>query len=462
MEDLEKMLNQYSNELDQMNKIKTSFGSQQLQSSSSSSSSSSIQQAQLLSLSMSEAEMEKQKLIDKLNQAFQYFLNYVQNQADNYIKVTFNSSGHKTNHHHSDENYKQKLLDILDQSKFPADEWRRKLKELQSIIKISESKDSEFKNRLQTDLKSQPDSSVGYYLANNLNHVLDDRKKNYFNELNIMNKFQQEQTNLLNKMTSSYVTFYSWILDQWNRSIKDINQSYQTVYKRINLLFQNDATHRDITKLLDRYEKFLQVYEKQLPLEFTLSDNPRKEWREYMAKHQPEECIRLMKNELKSLENIETLKPHLESWKSELGRYDVETIRKMVENRTKIKKRIEDAVETETRETCQQKWKELNERIYKMGTGLHREAFKKFQSFEHQYQNQHKIIIYNHDKLQKEIVGLESRLSLVDKPWADWMEKRKLIGKDWAINNYWQLSIVGLLQIYDLIQEFHSYVDSNK
>ena len=414
---------------------------------------------------MTEAELEKQKLIDQLNQTFQYFLNYVQDQADNYMKVVFKDSGHvggNFNDTNVTENYKQKLLNTLNLQRFPIDEWRRKLKELQSTIKVTETKDLELKNKLEIDLKTQPDASIGYYLAENLNHIIDHRKENYFHELNIMNKFQQEQINVLNKITSSYVTFYSWILDQWNRSIKDINHSYQIVYKKINLLFQNDATYRDITKLLNHYEKFLQVYEAQLPLEFTLSTNPRKEWRDYMAKHQPEECIRLMKNELKALENIATLKPHLEIWKNELERYDVESIRQMVENRTKIKKKIEDAVETETRETCQQKWKELNERIYNMGTGLHSEALKKFKSLENQYQQQHQMIVSNHQKLQQEIISLESRLSLIDKPWAVWLEKRKFAGKEWAINNYWQLSIVGLLQIYDLIREFRKYIETNK
>ena len=294
-----------------------------------------------------------------------------------------------------------------------------------------------------------------------LDAEIDKRRDNYLQDMYQIHNFQQNQSNLMLKMSSSYMTFFSWMLEQWKRGITDMNHTYEQVQSRIQTLFKNDPTYQDIQQLLDRYEKFLHAYEVHLPLEFTLSVNPRKEWKEFMAKQQPEECIRLMKNELKSLELIEALKPSLAIWNRELEQYDVERVHRMVQNRNRIRKRIEDAVELETKQTCQAKWRELNERIYKMGVGLQQEAYQKFDSYAQQYNNSHSMLLHKNEEINRQIASYEARLSLVDKPWANWLEKRKMIIKDWAYSNYWALSIASLLQMRDVLVDFKRYMETH-
>lgn len=405
-------------------------------------------------MDLAEAEAEKQEWMDRLNTSFQIFLEYVQSQAQNYAPALMD----KENAPHLSP--KPQLLKLLDTSTFPVDEWRRKLNEVQSYVKLSEVKDLEYQEKLKRDLELQSDTTVGSHVAAALNADLTHRKDNLLQDIKSVYHSQQYQNILLKKMASSYITFYSWMLEQWNRSIKEINNTYVKVHQRIELLWNKDPVHQDISQLLQRYERFLQAYETHLPLEFTLSVNPRKEWRDYMAKQQPEECIRLMKNELHALENTPALRKSIDIWKRELDQYDVSRLYKMNENRNRMRKRLIDAVEVETKQTCQRKWKELNERIYKMGTDLQTLASSKLQEYSTQYQQQQSEIMRFDEKLQKEIQGYERRLALIDKPWATWMERRRMAIKEWANQNYWQVSIAGLLQVYDTVVEFRRYIET--
>jgi len=437
-EDLEKLLQEYAIEVDKHNKH---FSEDPLGS------------GQTPTFSMEEAENEKQKLIIRLNDSFQLFLDNVKDQAKNYAKFLF-----KTENVQEKIDTQKNLLDVLQSHDVPIDHWRRKLNEIQSHIKLTEVKENDMKNKVIQDVSLQQDSTVGSHVATALNHDLDKRKDNYLQDIKLMNQVQDYQSNLLRKMSSSYITFYSWILEQWNRNMIDINKTYIKVNQKVHSLFKNDPTYQDIDQLLQRYEKFLQAHENHLPLEFNLTNDPRRDWKVYMSKQQPEECIRLMKTELKSLELIPALQNDIMRWKREVDRYDCQKLHKMNENRKKIQKRIEDAIEVETKQTCQKKWKELNERIYGLGTGLQKEAYNKFGHYNNQYKQQQSLILSQNEKLHREIMSYESRLSLIDKPWADWLEKRKMLQKEWATANYWALSIHNLIQVYEVIHEFRKYV----
>jgi hypothetical protein len=97
-----------------------------------------------------------------------------------------------------------------------------------------------------------------------------------------------------------------------------------------------------------------------------------------------------------------------------------------------------------------------------MGTELQTQAFHKFQEYSTQYQHQQGEILRYNDKLSKQIQLYERRLALIDKPWATWMEKRKLSVKEWANQNYWQVAIASLLQVYDTVVEFRKYIDQQQ
>ena len=414
-------------------------------------------QSQILSIEKS--ENTRLELFDNVNQSFEVFLNYVQHQAKDYAKILF-----KNRHFDPLQMSKEQLLQLLKFSPVIQDEWRRKLHEIQESVKLAESQDLELKQRLEQDLKSQP-SSVASHIANATNADLDQCKKILNDDVNFTYHAQQYKNNLLKKLTSSYVTFYSWMLEQWNRNIQQLNQAYGRMYEKIGKIWEKDQLSKDIEQLLNRYEAFLKAHEKHLPMEFTLSINPRKEWRELMAKQQPEECIRFMKNELQALGGAEVssdMKKSLDVWKHELSRYDTDRIRTLNKNRQQIRKRIEDAIETETRDTCVRRWTELIDRIYKMGTDLQTQALVKIKEYDAQFDSRHQQLLSNYTSLQRSIASYEGRLALVDKPWATWLEQRKKLIRSIAQNNYWQVSIASLIEVSQIVCEFRNFIESRQ
>ena len=46
----------------------------------------------------------------------------------------------------------------------------------------------------------------------------------------------------------------------------------------------------------------------------------------------------------------------------------------------------------------------------------------------------------------------------MNKPWAEWMEQRKLWIKEWALYSYWEVAILGLLQIFNIAHDFKTYI----
>jgi hypothetical protein len=303
---------------------------------------------------------------------------------------------------------------------------------------------------------------VNTHLATALNKSLSQYKENLLQDIKLIYATQQHQTTLIEKMISSYQTFYSWILDQWNRCMLDINNTYESVHRKITKLWAEDPMHKDISQLLTRYEAFLTAHASSLPLEFKLSENPRKEWKEYLAKQQPEECIRLMKNELRALSEIPALKTSIQVWENELNYYDVNKIQRMNENRNRMRKRIEDAVNIETNQTCQKRWKELNEKIYQLGTDLQKKASQEFDKYNREYAHQQRLILSHTSALQRDIHNYESRLALSNHPWATWMEKRKLLIKEWAAYNYLQVAISSLSTTHDQVLYFKRFIETQQ
>ena len=411
-------------------------------------------------LSIEKSENTRLELFDNVNQSFEVFLNYVQHEAKDYAKVLF-----KNRHFDPLQMSRDQLLQLLRLSPITTDEWRRKLHEIQESVKLAESQNLELKQLLDQDLKSQPSPSVSSHIANAINSDLDQCKTILTEDVNITYHAQQYKNNLLKKLTTSYVTFYSWMLEQWNRNIQKMNQAYGRMYERIGKIWEKDQLNKDIEQLLNRYEAFLKAHEKHLPMEFTLSMNPRKEWREFMAKQQPEECIRFMKNELQALNSAEVspdMKKSLDIWKHELGRYNTDRIQTLNKNRQQIRKRIEDAIETETHDMCVKRWAELIDRIYKMGTDLQTQALVKIKEYDAQFDSRHQQLLSNYTSLQRSIASYEGRLALVDKPWATWMEQRKGLIRAIAQNNYWQVSIASLIEVSQIVNDFRDFIESRQ
>lgn len=442
------------------------------------------------SFSIEKAEKEKEKWIIKLNDAFQYLLEYTKEEAKKHMKhllgpyacdmtdisLTSNSTlddsiipnSHFVNSHSQQSNLVQSfsldylsIIKYLDTETFPIHEWKRTLIQIQTNIKSMESKEQEIKKTLQEDILKEKDTSVGVHMALALDQLLDKRKQWFQKDFEITRNTYVNHNYLLNKTSVSYITFHSWIMEHWNRKLKNLQSVHEKISNKMRGSFENDSTYKDIRQLLEEYEKFLTFYENYLPMEFTLSANPRKTWKELMVEDQPDECIRLMKNELRSLENIPNLKKSIDVWQTKLNHYDVQQLKKVSENKKTLKKRIEYAIKEETRQTCQKGWTEFLNRIYQLGLDIQKETTKRVIQYNQTYETQHYTILDQNQQIQREILALEARLSMIDKPWAQWLEKRKFFIKDWIQLNYWEVSIHNLLETFQVILNFKTHLEKN-
>lgn len=406
-----------------------------------------------------QAHQERQDWIDNLNEAFAYFVTTVKEHAKRQVKNMFNTNNTKPE--------PIGVHDLLKPDHMKTHEWETKLKEIEALIKTSEVHEQNIRDQIQRDL-DQTESSVASNLADAINQRLDQIKLLWMQDMEQLIFLQDQQSMVLKKLTNSYQVFYAWLLDGWQKNMSQIQCTYQSIQQKIHNLFANDPTFQDIRQLVRRYEAFLQSHERLLPLEFRLSSDPRKEWKEYMASNSPQECIRFMKNEVKSLEDIPELQQSLSIWKKELDFYDVNRLHEMTKNRQRIHKRLEDAVETETKQTCHRKWADLNERIWKLATGLQSECAKMFATINQNYKEKQQFIVEQHRKLKKESAVFESRLTLMAESktqshtWADLLEQRKEWIRQWAFYNYWRLAVVGLLQVYDVVKHFVHLVEQAK
>lgn len=400
-------------------------------------------------------EKTQRLLWGRWNEALQGFLEYVKTQAHHQAQALLGSPASDLQATY------QQLQKALDVSDYHRGDWQRQLHEDQTHSRPLEAQDQEWQQKLQQDWQRQPEPTLGSHLAQALSQALDQRKHITLQDLAALRTLQQQQTHLWHKLSQSYLTFYSWLLEQWNRNTHDLNQAYAKVQQRIQQAWSQQPVHNDVSQLVQRYEAFLKAHEASLPLEFTLSANPRHEWKTYLATQQPEECIRLMRNELRALDLVPQLQPLLQRWLRELDHYDVAQLQKKNQSRQVLRKRMEDAVETETRQTCERRWSELTQRIYKLGTQMQTRALQTLTQYQQQYAQTQHHLLRQQTALKDQMDRYERRLALVDQPWAAWLEQRKRLLQDWSQGQYNQVALEGLLQIYDHLQDFQAAIQAS-
>ncbi|CAK9251530.1 unnamed protein product [Sphagnum jensenii] len=428
VKDLDGLLSQYNRELDQ-------FGSRTVTVSQ---------------FTPEDAEMERQALLSQLQEAFELFLEHVKQEAKRYTLELYNGSH---------ENPSKTLSTLL--SKSSMTEWIRKFHECHAKTKLCESKDAEWSQKIRLDLESEVEVSQYVHLTKNAMECLDRHKVILTQDVQLLTDTQHQTAQLLKTVASSYITFNSWILEQWNRNTREIQNTYRTVQNRIASLFHQQPLLSEIHTLLNRYEMFLQAHEASLPLEFSLSVNPRKEWKAFMANSQPDECLRLMKNELHSLETVSNaaLQTSIQVWKRELSKYDVDYIHQLSDNRSRIKRRLEDAVETETQQANSQRFKELHERIYRLGIGLQEKTNEKLAKYNAEFASQHARLMAEDQIVRKQLNVDMARLALADRPWGHWLDNRQHLIREWAVGQYSQAAIQGLFEIHAIVEDLRSRGD---
>lgn len=432
--EVDSLLKKYDNELKSFGSLKTGDDDDGMQT-----------------LSIHDAEVTRIRLMDEITKIFDHFIQQIRQTAKNTTVQSLSNLA-------KDTKFAEYNLS-LDLTHVPIEKWRNKYKELQARIANYQTKDRELKSRVEGDLKKE-ETSVGTHLAHALNQSLDASAQNYEYDVAMLNRIYTSQNNIMNKMMSSYLTFYSWILEHWNRNLRYISQTYEKVHSKIQSMFNDSRLNSDIEQLLDRYEIFLKTHEALLPMEFTLSANPRRQWRTYLAQNQPEECIRLMQNELRSLENIPQLYKSVSLWNQELQAYDLGRLESINDKKLRLKKRLEDAVDVETKHVCHRKWIGLNQHIYNMGIGIQEEASNKLSQVNSFYSQHQKQLLHRQNVLQNTQQGYESRLALIDRPWASWLEKRKYALREWGALKYWEIAIESLIGLYDVAVQFQD--DINK
>ena len=421
-----------------------------------------------ISLTMTEANKCTNQMIFKLNQVFDLFLQFIQEQAKQSAMCGGGGGGGGSGGGGSgggggggSNNIKQLILEQLN-SCGTVHDWQRMEQQLISETQVLDDQQKQLHEQIQSTLKTISEPTTVSYLAGALDENLSIKQELYLADFQSLDTLQQQKTALLSKVASSYVTFYSWILEQWDTNIVKMGETYQKIQQNIKQLFETDPTYRDIEQLLDRYENWLKASARYLPTEFTLTDQSRKEWRERATHNHPEETIRFMNTELKALELIPELKEDVVRWKMQLKPYDSERMRRVFNNRTKIQKKIEFSVEYETSKACQTRWEELNNQIYRLGINIQNKSSQMFSHMQKSYKNRQDAIIDKIKKIDDQNNIYSKRLALSqgdhnnddEYHFSEDYEQRKHILKQWAIKKYWLLEIQSLLMTFEVLQEF--------
>ena len=258
--------------------------------------------------------------------------------------------------------------------------WEHKKNELQQALDALNAEEKQCVAQINQDLVVlQSNSNVFYHLAKEVNNTLDALQQLYTIEFALLRKVYTQQSRLFSMIGQSYVTFYAWLLAQWERHMTSIASEYDTVHKQMEHTFDPHAMHGNIEALLLQYEQFLALNRASLPAEFRLTEETRKKWRHFLGLHQPEECIRLLKTELLALQKVPALDQSTSAWLRELDHYNVSLLQRQSESKRRAKKRMEDTLSSETNRAFYDKWNTFTSNLFTIGINLQKEAAQKLQ-----------------------------------------------------------------------------------
>lgn len=258
------------------------------------------------------------------------------------------------------------------ESKAKAEAWLRDLSRLDAMIR------DKSRTTIPSDAHLTHQWLVSYY--KHLQTLLSHYKAHH----QLQNVLHEKYITLLRKVGESYDLYYSWLMSEWQRSMKDMEKSVDAVRKKVMAVFATkDPAYRNIEQMLTRYQTFLQTYDQYLPLELSLTHHSREDWKTFLLQNRPIELLHLMKTELKAMENVPALQTHITMWRSLLDAFDLQKLQQMADQREQLKHKMMTAIELETTDACARKWNEFQTRVLNMSIQLQEEAqakMKKLQS----------------------------------------------------------------------------------
>jgi hypothetical protein len=367
-----------------------------------------------------QGEALRNNMIDEMNRGYGKFLQYVQTEAQKSAEPFRSKVGPLS---------EVKRMDAPNMFNMNVDVggWVKEQHKLRLGQEGYKSKVQEYKEALDKELKSAEavdGTSVAVHVARNLQQMLDQSEVLQSYDATLLSKMYGYQDQLMEKIGDSYSTFYSWLLEQWNQNIKSIGVSYQQVQKKLELMFDPTDALKDLRNVVGQYDTFLDQNHHLLPLEFKLSSNPRRQWRDQLTEN-PDQCLRLIDSELHALAEVPSLRPQVLSWQNKIKAYDSKRLQKVMDTRNRLKRRMEDAVDTETMKVYKGKWSEFTDYLYQMGIGLQSNAAQHLEHVNTVYNQRKQEVKQRQELLDQNIYGMESRLAILNTPWASLLEKQK-------------------------------------
>lgn len=328
---------------------------------------------------------------------------------------------------------------------FNIEPWSAKKRDLISQTATLTEKEKNYKGFVTSDLSKLPDTTVGYHLASSINDLLDKRDALTLYERDLIQKIYDKQALLLQQTANSLYLFYTWLLEQWNRKIIQLGTKSKGAHHNIEQIFGAKATPTMLRQLIHQYETFLISNNALLPPELQLSTDARKEWRQNMAECDPAECFRLMQNELNIITaTVPSLRPAADEWIRRLSEYDVELLQRMITHKKALKRKMESIVDSETNTTYQERWNHFVHYLYTIGINLQKQVQNKLAQINALYASNLRLLNEKRAQINSLLYGYESRLALVNQPWALWLENRKRIQRRILENILLIVSIDGL------------------
>lgn len=401
--------------------------------------------------SLEEADAKRQELMNLINNGFDRFLNHVKAEAVKSSKTLATIATPQKQEMEFDH-------PLFDASSLNVQTWTRKRNELTQNLNVLKTQESEYKSRVDAALRAKAhETTVGYHLATALVETLDTNAKLHDFNVKLIGTVYEQQNKLLKNMGNSYVTFYKWLLDQWNRNVQSLSQTYNKVHSQIQKTFEATTLAQPMESLVSRYDAFL----KKLPLEFRMTSTPSGEWRRHLARHQPEECLRLMKTELQALQAMPQMATNpaksaeINLWLRELEQYDVSQLQKQTESRQRVKRRMEDVVNQETQKVYIDKWDYFTNYLYKIGIELQQEAGQRLAFINSIYQQKKKLVDEKQLLINASIYNYESRLALTDHHLAQLLQVQKKVQSQIFFTDYWILAIDSLLALQSTVDQLN-------
>lgn len=360
--------------------------------------------------------------------------------------------------HQQQQQQQQQLTKILDLSAGNMPNIRDlKAQQTRLRLRVAALKERE-QQELAQPLQSQNTTFVGTLVLDFV-HLLQQRHSLFETQTAHQKSFYNMQIMYLKKGTLAFFRMYSWLLQQWSRNIREMENTFAKITARIENVYQTSPVDECFEKMLKSYETFLKIHEQHLPEELKLSQTARYSWRNYLAINDPTECLRLIRNELEELRKIPQLSGASFAMIQHLSRYDLGNLQQMEQKRRKLKSNLEYAVDKETERTYCKQWHELTTQLYNTGLQLYSQLIEKLKTLKLTYETNHSISQRAINSLNERINTHQQilvRQHMDDLMWMDMLNNAKIYQEKWEKMEQEENAVTNLIEIMEYFDEIQT------